>query len=51
VCQNFDMEQRAVIECYFKLGKTATELYQELKECTTKVQGFRWFAPGKVAGG
>jgi len=25
------MQQSAVIKCYFKLGKTATEVYQDLK--------------------
>ena len=27
----FDMESRAVIKFCFKLGKTATEVYQDLK--------------------
>jgi hypothetical protein len=38
-----------VIKFYFKLGKTATEVYQDLKHvygnvCLSRAQVFRWFA-------
>jgi hypothetical protein len=29
--KSFDMEQRAMIKCYFLSGKTATQVYQDLK--------------------
>jgi hypothetical protein len=45
----FDMEQHPVIKCYFKLGKTATEVSQDLKnvydddDCLSHAQVFQWF--------
>jgi hypothetical protein len=43
------MEQRDVIKFYFKSGKTATELYHDLKnvygdDWLSRAQVFRWFA-------
>jgi hypothetical protein len=43
------MEQRAVIKFYFKSGKTAKEVYQDLKNVygddrMSRAQVFRWFA-------
>ena len=31
VLKSFGMEQRTMIKCYFKSWKTATEVYQDLK--------------------
>jgi hypothetical protein len=43
------MEQCAVIKFCFKSGKTATEVYQDLKnvygdDCLSRAQVFQWFA-------
>jgi hypothetical protein len=43
------MEQCAMIKFYFKLGKTAMEVYQDLKnvygdDCLSRAQIFQWFA-------
>jgi hypothetical protein len=42
------MEQGAMIKFYFKLRKTATEMYQHLKnvygdDCLSCVQALQWF--------